>query len=101
MVRERKTTRPKRVPARSARRTPARRAKDAGSIWDTPHIKAILSQPVGTTMDLTPEEADAILQEHLANPPSYDKAAADKAMRELRKIRRESGALLVRPHADD
>lgn len=101
MVRERKTTRPKRVPARSTRRAPARHAKDAGSIWDTPHIKEILSQPVGTPMELTPEEARAIVLSRLNDPRPFDKAAADKAIREFRKIRRESGAPLVRPHDND
>lgn len=100
MVRERKVTRPKRAIARNRKGASPRRAKLAGSIWDTPHIKQILSQPVGSPMDLTAEESRAILREHLENPPPYDKAAADKAIRELRKIRRESGALLVRPHAD-
>jgi hypothetical protein len=100
MVRERKATRPKRAPARAPKRTTPRSAKPAGSIWDTPRVKEILAQPVGSPMHLTSEEMDAILREHIENPPPYDKAEADKAVREFRKIRHESGALLVRPQAD-
>ena len=48
-------------------------------------------------MDLTPEEARAIVQDMIDNPRPYDAKKADRAIRELRKIRRESGALLVRP----
>jgi hypothetical protein len=101
MVREHKATRPKRAPARNTKRTNPRPTKSAGSIWDTPHVKKLVSQPVGSPADLTPEEMRAILREHLENPPPYDEAAADKKIRHFRKIRSESGALLIRPNAND
>lgn len=94
MVRERKATRPKRAPARSTKRPPANRAKPAGSIWDTPHLKEILAQPVGSPMDLTPEEMRAIVDFNLNDPRPYDKVAADKALRELRKIRKMWGSMI-------
>jgi hypothetical protein len=92
MVRERRARRTKPEPKHRA---------NAGSIWGTPHLKEILSQPVGTPMELTKEEATAILREHLENPRPYDSEKAERDLRELRKIRRESGALLVRSDRDD
>lgn len=92
MVRERQSTR------RSRTKTPRAKAR---SIWDTPHLRQILSEPVGTPMKLTKAEARAIIQEHLENPGPYDAEKADRAIRDLRKIRRESGALLIRPDRDD
>lgn len=94
MVRERKTTHPKRAPARGARRAPARRAKAAGSIWETPHLKKILSQPVGSPMDLTPEEMRAIVQEMIDSPQPYDEKKAERDLRELKKIRRMWGSVI-------
>ena len=76
------------------------RAK-TGSIFETPRIKKMLSEPVGTPIDLTREEALAILDAHVAHPANYDQKAAEKTHRELTRIRRESGALLVRSDSDD
>ena len=56
----------------------------------------MLAEPFGAPMDLTREEALAIIQYHLDNPRPYDPKEADRRLRELRKIRRESGALFVR-----
>ncbi len=56
----------------------------------------MLAEPFGSPIDLTREEARAIIQHHLDNPPPYDPKEADRRLRELRKIRRESGALFVR-----
>jgi hypothetical protein len=56
----------------------------------------VLSEPIGTPIKLSHGEAQAIIREHLASPPKYDKGANDARLRELRKIRRESGALLIR-----
>jgi hypothetical protein len=86
MVRERRTARPK---AEKARRT---RAK-AGSIWETPHLKEILSQPVGTSMELTRDEALAIVKDMLEHPGPYRAAEARRAHAELRKIRRMWGSI--------
>jgi len=65
MVRERQTS--GRAPHRKTRAK-----QPAGSIWETPHLKQILSEPVGTPMELTREEAMAILEWHLENPRPYD-----------------------------
>mgnify|MGYP001595760189 CR=1 FL=1 len=51
-------------------------------------------------MELTSAEARAIIEEHLKNPKPYDAEKAEKDLRWLRRIRRESGALLVRPERD-
>ena len=84
MVSQRKTsrTRPKRE-----------QQKQPGSIWDTPHLKQILSEPVGTPMELTDEEARAIIHEHLQDPRPYDREGAERAHKELRKIRRMWGSV--------
>ena len=66
------------------------------SIYDSPRIKKMLAEPFGAPMDLTREEALAIIQYHLDNPKPYDAQEAERRLRELRKIRRESGALFVR-----
>ncbi|MDO8616341.1 MAG: hypothetical protein Q7T33_11505 [Dehalococcoidia bacterium] len=86
------------VRERRARHSRPQRAK--ASIWDTPHLKEILSQPAGAPIELSQEEARAILQHHLDNPRPYDPEKAERDLRELRKIRRESGALLERPAPD-
>jgi len=78
----------------------ARRPKQATPIWDTPRIKEILSQPVGTPVELTREEALAILQYHLDHRRGYDPEQADRAIAEWREIRKESGAILNRPARD-
>jgi hypothetical protein len=93
MVREKHSARPRpKAPARPKAKVAARRKP--GSIWDTPHIKEILAQPVGSPMDLTPEEARAIIRE---GPLETPRPMRDGA-KEVRKIRRWSGAILVRPH---
>jgi hypothetical protein len=92
MVREKQSARPR--PKAAARRKP-------GSIWDAPRVKKALAQPVGSPIDLTPEEMQAILQDFFDNPRPYDAEKHNRAIREFRKIRRESGALLVRPSAHD
>jgi hypothetical protein len=66
------------------------------SIYDSPRIKKMLAEPFGAPIDLTREEALALLEHHFDNPPPYDPKEADRRHRELRKIRRESGALFVR-----
>ncbi len=66
------------------------------SIYNSPRIQKMLAEPFGSPIDLTREEARAIIQHHLDNPPPYDPKEADRRLRELRKIRRESGALFVR-----
>jgi hypothetical protein len=71
-----------------------------GSIWDTPRIQKMLAEPVGAPIELTREEALAIVRGHLESGASYDAAGSERRLRELRKIRRESGALLVRPDKD-
>lgn len=94
MVRERKATRPKRATARIAKPASHRRAKPAGSIWETPHLKEIISQPVGSPMDLTPEEMRAIVEELIHSQEPYDKKKAERDLRELKKIRRMWGSAL-------
>ena len=83
MVRERRARRPHPEPGPK-------------SIYDAPRIKKMLAEPFGAPIDLTREEALAIIQHHLDNLPAYDPKEADRRLRELRKIRRESGALFVR-----
>jgi hypothetical protein len=39
------------------------------SIWETPRIKKMLAQPVGTPMDLTREEALAIVSDSAGSMP--------------------------------
>jgi hypothetical protein len=73
----------------------------SNSIWDTQHMKEILAQPVGTPMDLTPEEAKAVIREVLDGSDRTNTETYRRRVREVRQIRRESGALLVRPSADD
>jgi len=63
------------------------------SVYDTPRIKKMLREPFGAPIDLTREEALAIVQYHLDNPRPYDKEEADRRLRELRKIRRMWGLL--------
>jgi hypothetical protein len=100
MVRERQSARPRqKAPARPKAKATVRPTR--GSIWDTPRVKAMLAQPVGSPIDLTPTELQAILQDMIDNPPPYDAEKAERDLRELRKIRRESGALLVRPDSHD
>ncbi len=65
------------------------------SIYDSPRIKTMLAEPFGAPIGLTREEALAIIQYHLGNPKPYDAKEAERRLRELRKIRRESGALFV------
>jgi hypothetical protein len=36
--------------------------KENISIWDTPKFKRLLSQPIGSPIDLTKEEADEIIR---------------------------------------
>jgi hypothetical protein len=57
-------------------------------------MKEILAQPVGSPMDLTREEAEAIVREMIENPRPYDRKKAERDIRELRKIRRMWGSLL-------
>jgi hypothetical protein len=85
----------------SARRPAKRRAKPAtapragvGSIWETPHMKQVLVQPVGTPINLTKAEARAILDEMLKNPRPYNAKEAERAHRELRRIRRMWGSVM-------
>jgi hypothetical protein len=92
MVRERRAAKPE-TERRSRKREP-------GSIWDTPRLKEILAEPVGAPIELTREEALAIIEEHLASPKPYDARKAERDLRWLKKIRRESGAILVRPDRD-
>lgn len=61
----------------------------------------MLAEPVGSPVDLTREEAEAIVRYAIENPPTHDGEAIEREHRALRRIRRESGALLVRPHKDD
>ena len=89
MVRERRGRRPDPKPNQ-------KRKPKAESIYDSPRIKKMLAEPFGSPIDLTREEALAIVQHHLDNPRPYDAKEADRRLRELRKVRRESGALLVR-----
>jgi len=67
-----------------------------GSIWDTPRIKKILAEPVGAPIDLTPEEALAIARASFGRGKGRWPDGADY----VKKIRRESGALIVRPPHD-
>ena len=60
---------------------------------DTPRMKQILAQPVGTPVELTREEALAILQHHLDNPKSYDAEKHERDLKRLRKIRRMWGTV--------
>jgi len=64
------------------------------SIYDSPRIKKMLAEPFGSPIDLTREEALAIIQYHLDNPRPYDAKEADRRLRELRKIRRMWGSVL-------
>lgn len=64
------------------------------SIYDSPRIKKMLAEPFGAPMDLTREEALAIIQYHLDNPKPYDAKEAERRLRELRKIRRMWGSVL-------
>lgn len=64
------------------------------SIYDSPRIKKMLAEPFGAPMDLTREEALAIIQYHLDNPKPYDAQEAERRLRELRKIRRMWGSVL-------
>jgi hypothetical protein len=41
----------------------------SGSIWDTPRIKKILAEPVGTPIELTREEAMAIARDSAGSMP--------------------------------
>jgi hypothetical protein len=50
------------------RETSRSRAK-AGSIWETPRIKKMLAEPAGTPMDLTREEALAIVRDSAGSMP--------------------------------
>jgi hypothetical protein len=81
MVREKRSRRQKSKP------TPE-------SIYDSPRIQKMLAEPFGSPIDLTREEARAIIQHHLDNPPPYDPKEADRRLRELRKIRRMWGSVL-------
>ncbi len=69
------------------------------SIYESPRIKKMLAEPFGSPIDLTREEALAIIQYHLDNPRPFDKKEADRRLRELRKIRRMWG--LVDRDVDD
>lgn len=80
MVRERRARRPLPKPGPK-------------SIYDTPRIKKMLGEPFGAPIDLTREEALAIVQYHLDNPRPYDAKEADRRLRELRKIRRMWGSV--------
>ena len=64
------------------------------SIYDSPRIKKMLAEPFGAPIDLTREEARAIIQYHLDNPRPFDAKEADRRLRELRKIRRMWGSVL-------
>ena len=44
--------------ARKTKRTPRR--ESAVSIWDTPRIRAMCAEPLGSPIDVTPEEAKAL-----------------------------------------
>ncbi len=54
----------------------------------------MLAQPVGSPVDLTPEELHAIFKDMIDNPPPYDAKKAERELRELRKIRRMWGSLI-------
>jgi hypothetical protein len=54
MVREKQSARPR-------RKAPAR--GKPGSIWDTPRIKAMAAEPIGSPIDVTPEEARVLAKE--------------------------------------
>lgn len=54
----------------------------------------MLAEPFGAPIDLTLEEARAIVQYHLDNPPPYDAEEVDRRLREMRKIRRMWGSIL-------
>lgn len=86
---------------RASRPRAKRKAEKPESIWDSPRIKAILAEPFGIPFELTREEALAVLDEHMRKPKHYDEAGAERRLRELKQIRRESGAIFVRPSADD
>jgi len=88
MVRERRARRPQPEP------------KDT-SILDTPRLKKILSQPIGTPIELTRDEAMAVIDAMLARPDRTNTEEYRRTVREMRAIRRESGALLVRPDRND
>jgi hypothetical protein len=94
MVRERQSARPRpKAPTRPRTKPLARRR--AGSIWDTPRVKKVLAQPVGSPIDLTPEEMQAIVEESFGR----GRGKGEDGARYVRRIRRESGALLIRPDA--
>lgn len=69
----------------------------AESIYDAPRIKKMLAEPFSSPIDLTREEALAIIQYHLNNPKPYDAREADRRLRELRKIRRMWGSVIREP----
>lgn len=84
MVREQRARRPQ----------PTRKPKQptpAGSIWETPRMREILSQPVGTPIDFTRDEALAIVRDMIENPRPVDEKALAKAHRELKEIRKMWG----------
>lgn len=56
----------------------------------------MLTEPVGSPVDLTREEAEAIVRYTIENPQKMSEEAAARELRELRRLRRESGALLLR-----
>ncbi len=58
----------------------------------------MLAEPVGSPVELTREEAEAIVRYTIENPQAMNEEAAARERREFRRVRRESGALLVRPY---
>jgi hypothetical protein len=64
-------------------------------------MRRMLAEPVGSPADMTRKEAEAIVRHAIEHPPTADKEALPRDHRELRKLRRESGALLVQPDKDD
>lgn len=61
-----------------------RRPQAKTSIWDKPHIKAMLKQPLGSPISLTEEEADIIAKEAFGKRP--DLPPGEEYVRRLKSV---------------